>query len=122
MFIGGVGFGDVRMRHEVVMGDGEGVRCRVCNGINESDASDSRDSEDSIDIADARGERGKANLMELNKLPPFDLSSFAFFEKTEEGADDVGLLHDEPRNKENAGRRGRGCGVEMGGDGDSDQY
>jgi len=73
-----------------------------------------------MDIADVRGERGKENLMELNKLPPFDLSSFVFFEKT---GDDVGLLQDEvPRNKENAGRRGRGCGVEMGGGSASDQY
>jgi hypothetical protein len=108
------------MRHEVVMGDGEGVRRIVCNGINESDASESRDSEDSKDIADARGERGKANLMELNRPAPFDLSSFDFFERAE-GADDVGLLHDDPRNKENAGRSGRGCGMEMGGGGDSNE-
>jgi len=121
MFNGGVGFGDVRMCQEVVMGGGDGVRRRVCSGINVSDALDSRDREDSIDIADARGERGNANLMELNRLPPFDLSSPDFFEKAGDVVDDVVLLDDDPRNKENAGGGGRGCGMEIGGDCDSDQ-
>jgi hypothetical protein len=84
-----------------------------------SDALDSRDREDSTDITDARGERGNANLMELNKLPPFDLSSPDFFEKADDGAREVGLLDDVPRNKENVGGSGRGCGVDMGA---SDQY
>lgn len=100
------------------MGDGECVRCRVCSGMKESDALESWDCEDSIDIADARGERGNANLMELKRLPPFDLSSVDFFENAEDGADDVGLLDDDdPRNNENAGGSGRGWGAETGGDG-----
>jgi hypothetical protein len=122
MFIGDVGFGDERMCHEVVIGGGDGVRCTVCNGMNVLEAADSRDCEDSIDNADARGERGNANLMELNKLPPFGLSSLDFLGKAEDEVDDVELPDDVPGNKANAGRNGRGCGAEMGGGGDdSDQ-
>jgi hypothetical protein len=121
MFIGDVGFSDERMCHEVVIGGGDGVRCTVCSGINDSDAADSRDCEDSIDIAEARGERGNANLMELNRLP-FGLSSTDLFENAEEGPEDVELPDDVPGNNENAGISGRGCGAEMGGGGDdSDQ-
>jgi len=69
-----------------------------------------------MEIADVRGDRGNVNLMALNKLPPFDLSSLDFFEKADNGADDVGLLDGVPRNN---GSNGRICGVEMGGSGDS---
>jgi len=60
--------------------------------------------------------------MELNRLLPFNLSSFDFLEKPDDGTDVVWLLDDVPRNNENAGGRGRGCGVEMGGAGDSGRY
>jgi len=91
-----VGFGDERICHEDMIVDGDGVRRKVCSGTKESDALDSPECEDSIDIADARGDRGNANLMELNRLPPFDLSSLDFFEKAEDGVGAVVLLDDVP--------------------------
>jgi len=64
-------------------------------------------------MIDVRGERGKANLMELNKLAPFDLSSLDFFEELEDDEDEVVVL-DDPRNNEKAGIRCRCWGVDTG--------
>jgi len=110
MVNGRICFGEERMCQEVECGEGGGVRWRVCIGTKESETFESRDCEDSTEIKDVRGERGNANLIEWNKLAPFDLSSDDFFEEFEDD-DEAVVLDDDPRNSENAGSRCRCWGV-----------
>jgi hypothetical protein len=108
MEYGEVCLGEERKCQEAECGGGDGVWRTVCIGTNESDTLESRDREESTDIMDVRGERGNANLIELNKLTPFDLSSLDFFDELEDDEDEAVVLDDDPRNKEKAGMTCRG--------------